>query len=336
MRVGNSYAVDFGSDEVRIYSSRRDRTASEKNMIAVRKPDRVIAVGDLAYDMAEKNPPTVDVRTPVQNGRIADAERGGFVLDKLIGRLDAHRGITPSLYFSVPLGMSRIERKAYLDVGVRAGFPEGKIFLVDSPLAEGAALGIPLRETHGTMIVNIGAQHTLVAVIAGGQIVISRSFETGGRTIDESICDTVRRRLNVLIGMRTAVRLKYALGDMMERSDARRTIGMDTLSGNPREVTVPALLVRSATLDVMQPLSQEIRKLLERIPPQIAACVRQEGVYVTGGSARIAHLMPYLVDALGVKIIIPALFENTSIYGMTSAIRHHTIRDMAYPARVRT
>ena len=96
------------------------------------------------------------------------------------------------------------------------------------------------------MIVNVGAGQTVISVIAGGQIVISKRILTGGRSIDEAICDIVRRRTNVLIGMRTANRLKHAMADCYETDDARKMYGMDTLSGVPKEVVVTSEMLREA------------------------------------------------------------------------------------------
>ena len=324
------YGVDFGSDTAKIYTLRKDRITAEKNMIAVKDEDQVIAVGNQAYEMLEKNPPDIDVRPPVENGMISDSDRGGFVLDKLLMRADARRGTGPALYFAAPLDMSRIEKRAFIDVGLLAGFRQNNIYLVDGPLADALAVGLPIHRTKGSMIVNVGAGQTVISVIAAGQIVISKKILIGGRSVDEAICEIVRRNTNVLIGMRTANRLKHAMADCYETEDARKMYGMDTLSGVPKEVVVTSGMIREALIGELERVAQETRSFLERIPPQIAGFIRAEGVYLTGGTTRIAHFADYFHDISGAAVNLSAAYEYSTINGLRELVSHKAYRKMAY------
>ena len=324
------YGVDFGSDAAKIYSLKKDRITAEKNMIAVKDGEQVIAVGNQAYEMLEKNPPEIDVSTPVEDGMIADADRGGFVLDKLLMRAEAGRGISPILYFSAPLNMSRIERRAFLEIGLIAGFRGNRIFLIDQPMCDALSLGIPVQRTKGSMIINIGAQHTVISVIAGGQIIISERVLTGGKRIDEAICDMVRRKTNVLIGTRTAGRVKHAIADCMESDDARRMIGMDTLSGVPGEVIVTADIVREAMFSELSRAAGGAKRILTRIPPQIAGYIRAEGIHLTGGTARIAHIADYFREYCGTAVNLSQAFEFETINGIREIAGHKALQKLAY------
>ena len=290
-------------------------------MIAVRGGDRVIAVGDQAYEMYGKNPPDVDVRTPLQDGVIADAERAGFILRKLLARADAHMGLSPSLYMSVPFDMSRIERRAYYEVGMRAGFSRKRIHLLLQPYMDALGAGIDMQKAKGTMIVNIGAQHVTICVLSGGQIGFGRILCTGGNAIDERISDLIRRRKNVVTGPRSSSRLKHALCDMGEGSEARKLIGMDFLSGHPREVVISKELVVEAARTELDPIAQEIKTLLERIPPQIASCIHEEGILMTGGCSRIRHLEDYIQEITECKVVIPSSYEETTVFGLKTYIK---------------
>ena len=324
------YGVDFGSDTAKVYSYRKNRIITEKNMIAVREPDTVIAVGNQAYEMFGKNPPNIDVRGPVRSGRVADADRAGFILKKLLQRADADGGLPPSLYIACPLDMSRIEKRAYLDIGADANIRPSKLRLVEKPLCDAISVGLVMRSTRGSMIVNIGAGGTMISIFAQGHIVISERFPYGGDEIDENICEIVRRRTNVLIDVRTACRLKYAMGDLMETEDARRTIGMDTLSGVPGEVVVTSAMVREAAAQEADRIASAVRSFLERIPPQIAGFIRAEGVYLTGGSARIRNLALYLQEKSGVVMHVSSGYEYSTINGLKELILHKSLQKYAY------
>ena len=58
MFFDNVYGVDLGTSSIKIYDSRKDTIIKEKNMVAVRNQDTLFAVGNEAYEMFEKIPPT--------------------------------------------------------------------------------------------------------------------------------------------------------------------------------------------------------------------------------------------------------------------------------------
>ena len=53
------YGIDLGSNMIKIYSQNSNEILKEKNMIAIRNKDTVLAVGDEAYEIYEKNPTNV-------------------------------------------------------------------------------------------------------------------------------------------------------------------------------------------------------------------------------------------------------------------------------------
>ena len=55
------YGIDLGSNMIKIYSQNSNEILKEKNMIAIRNKDTVLAVGDEAYEIYEKNPTNVKV-----------------------------------------------------------------------------------------------------------------------------------------------------------------------------------------------------------------------------------------------------------------------------------
>ena len=335
MPLSNIYGVDLGSDSAKIYSLRKMRTMTEKNMIAVKDGDQVIAVGNVAYEMLEKNPPDIDVRCPVAGGMIADTDRAGFILRKLIRRADASMGAAPSVYFAAPLEMSRMQQRAFIDVGLMAGIRSSRIFLVDRPICDAVAVGLGAARSKGTMIVNIGKSSTVFSVFSGGQVIMSRYLPAGAGAIDEAVADLIRQRYNVMVGLRTGSRLKMALADLTEGGDARRTVGMDVLSGVPKEIVISAETVRDAVRQVLDGIGTELSAFLARIPPQIAGPVRESGIRLTGGGAKIRGIGPFLTEAAGVPVTAEPLGELSVITGLAEIIAHKQLRSVAYSVKER-
>lgn len=100
-------AIDLGTSTVKIYDLKKDTITKEKNMIAIRNREQVIAVGNYAYEMHERTPSNIEVITPMSNGRIANVLMVEAVLHTLLHRCTRHMGYRPELYFSVSLRYDR-------------------------------------------------------------------------------------------------------------------------------------------------------------------------------------------------------------------------------------
>ena len=53
--INNTFAVDLGTANIKIYNAATDKILVQKNMIAVENKKNMIAYGDSAYEMYEKS-----------------------------------------------------------------------------------------------------------------------------------------------------------------------------------------------------------------------------------------------------------------------------------------
>lgn len=334
MFLNNVYGVDLGTSSVKIFSLKKDTIIVEKNMVAIRNGEQVLAVGNEAYEMFEKTPENVEVFYPMSQGRIADISHVEITLHALLNQMDRHIGYGPVIYFSVPMNMSELERRAYYAITHAGGLKNPKVYLVERPICDAISMGIPLQKTKGTMIVNIGAQSTEVSILANEQVIISKTIPIGGKNLNEDICEAVRRYSNILIGRRTARRLKIAIGSLAEDTlEARKVVGMNSLSGLPREGIISARLVQEAMMSSLELLARELKKFIERIPPQISVSVAQEGIYLTGGTARIQGLDRYIENFTGYPVKLSYDYELCTIKGLEELIKHKALHVWAHSIR---
>lgn len=331
MSLGKVYGVDLGTSSVKIFSLKRNNITVEKNMLAIRNQNQLLAVGNDAYEMFEKTPENVQISSPVAYGSIANVNHVEAVLHTLLHRVDRYIGRGPVIYFSVPMNMSEIERRAYYAITHNGTLNKPKVFLVEQPICDALALGIPISKTKGSMIVNMGAQSTDVSIIANEQIIISKTIPIGGKQLNESICEMVRRNSNLLIGKRTARRLKVAMANMTKDCrEGRKIVGINTLSGIPREGIVSSALVREAISEPLEAIALELKTFIERIPPQIAASVAAEGIYLTGGTTRIPGLDKYIESFTGYPIKLSSYYELCTIKGLEELITHKALHKWAH------
>ena len=63
----------MGTDTIKLRDRSGEKFLYSRNMIAVQDKKKVLAIGDDAYEMYEKNPVNVEVSCPMVNGVIASA-----------------------------------------------------------------------------------------------------------------------------------------------------------------------------------------------------------------------------------------------------------------------
>ena len=297
---------------------------------------RIIAVGNEAYEMFEKEPADISVSSPMAFGMIANLELQEIVLYSMMQRIERIRGIGSVMFFSVPLDMTAIEKRAYYNVVNGHWLRKNRVYMVESPIADALAMGVSLEKNVGSMVVNIGAQSTEFSIITDGKIIISRKIPIGGRQMNESICSEIRKRYNLQIGTRTGKRLKLVMGRLNDqRKEARKVVGIDSVSGLPREEVISSYVVNAGIMNCVNEIAAEMKTFLERTPPQIAYHIAKEGIYLTGGSTRLPYIDKYLASYTGYTFNLSELYEMSAVCGLEKIIRNRELRKWAQPIRER-
>ena len=335
MLLRKTYGIDLGSSSIKVYSFLRNKTYIEKNMIASRGR-RIIAVGNEAYDMSEKAPADIVVNSPMAFGMIANLELQEITLYSMMKKIDRFLGIGSDMYFSVPLDMTAIEKRAYYHVVNGNWLRQNRVYMVEAPVADAIAMGLDLEKDQGSMLVNIGAQSTQFSIITGGKIIIAKKIPVGGYQMNEAICGEIRKRYNLQIGTRTAQRLKLAMGRLNDqRKDARKVVGIDSVSGLPREEVISGYVVNAGIMDCVNQIASEMKTFLERTPPQIAYHIAREGIHLTGGSTHLPYIDNYLASYTGFSFKLSDLYETSSVNGLEKIIHNRELSRWAQPVKQR-
>lgn len=335
MFLKRSYGIDLGSSSVKIYSNSKNKSYIQKNMIAS-TGRKIIAVGNEAYEMFEKEPSHISVSSPMAFGMIANVELQEIVLYVMIKKIVKFFGAGSTIYFSVPLDMTAVEKRAYYAVANGHWMRKNRVFMVEAPIVDAIAMGLDPERNEGSMIVNIGAQTTQFSVISDGRIIISKQIPIGGRQMNEAVCSEIRKRYNLQIGTRTAKRLKLFMGRLTnQKKDARKVVGIDSVSGLPREEVVSSYVVNAGIMNCVNEIAAEMKTFLERIPPQISYRIATEGIYLTGGSTRLPNLDNYLASYTGYTFNLSELYEMSAVSGLEKIIRDKSLQKWAQPVTQR-
>ncbi len=333
MEFHNALGVDFGTDTIKICDKKNRITVCEKNMIAIRDGGHVAAIGDAAYEMYEKTPASIKAGCPMKHGVIAETKNAEIVLAHLMKKNRRFLSGQPAVYIAVPRDISAVEKRAYYNV-LNNVVKARKIFLVDKGIADTVGVGVSMESPRASMLVNIGAGTTEISIAAGGKILISKTLQLGGQSLDEDIVTMTRRMFQLNIGMRTAAFLKNRLAYLIDGpADAYNVCGVSSISGLPASADITSTAVSAAIGNTVGLITEELRGIVDRLPPQFHSDIMEAGLCLTGGTSLIPNFADYLRQALGMPISMVREPGLTTLRGIQMIMNRPELSGCTYSLR---
>ncbi len=290
--LATDIAIDLGTANTLIYIRGRGIVLNEPSIVAVHRNSRkTLAVGYEAQQMHERTHKEIETIRPLKDGVIADFEVAEQLIRGLIRKVQkSWMTSIRNMVVCVPSGITEVEKRAVRDSAEHAG--ARKVYLIDEPMAAAIGIGLNVEEPVGNMIVDIGGGTTEIAVIALSGIVINESIRVGGDELDNAIVQYFKRNHNLLIGSRTAERIKCEVGSAIELDPELEVSvkGRDLVSGIPKVRTISSEDVREALRDSVAQITAAILRCLERTPPELGSDILERGIMLTGGGAMLKGL----------------------------------------------
>lgn len=306
-----SIGIDLGTSNVRIYVKGKGIVLSEPTVIAVnRNTGEMLAVGEEAYAMLGRAPGGIAVVRPLKDGVISsyrDTERMlRFFLRKVIGR---RLLLKPDILVCVPSGVTDVERRALAEVAEEAGAKRAS--LIEEPIAAAIGAGLDIAAPSGSMVIDIGGGTTDAAVISMGGMVVSESRKVAGCSLDEAMVRYMRKEHDILIGEKTAERVKVGIGAAFPQKTQTRmeVAGRSAITGLPRVLTLNSNDTIKAFGEPFSEMLETVQNVLERTPPELCADIAERGICMTGGGSLL-----YGLDRLiSIKTGIPCYVADEAI-----------------------
>jgi len=302
----NDLAIDLGTANTCVFARGQGIVLNEPSIVAVNTvSDQIEAVGSEAKEMLGRTPGNITAIRPMRDGVIADFDAAEKMLGYFIKKVHRRRSfVRPRVVIGVPSEITQVERRAVKESAYRAKASE--VHLIEEGMAAAIGAGLPITEASGSMIVDIGGGTTDIAVISLAGIVYSRSVRVAGNAMDEAIITYVRREHDLLIGERTAERIKIELGSaapLVERREME-VKGRHLLEGRPTTVTMHDGQVREALSEPIRLIVQAVRDALERIPPELSSDVYDRGIVLSGGGAMLHNMDERLRKETGLPVAV--------------------------------
>lgn len=291
----NDLAIDLGTANTVVYVPGKGIVLNEPSVVAVKaNTNIVLAAGKSAKEMLGKTPESIVACRPMRDGVIANFELTESMLRYFIRTVhnDRRTLVRPRMIIGVPSGITQVEKRAVEDSAKQAGARE--VYTIIEPMAAAIGAGLPVQDPAGSMIVDVGGGTTEVAVISLKSVVFCRSVRVGGDEMDRAIVQYVKRKYNLLIGERTAERIKIEIGAaLLDSATAGKIVevkGRDLVTGVPKTITLTSEEVNEALLETISSIVDGVRVALENTPPELSSDLVDKGITMAGGGSQLRGL----------------------------------------------
>ncbi len=314
----NDLGIDIGTANVLISMKDRGIVLAEPAVVAVnRDTHSIVAYGEDARRMMGRTPGNILAIRPLMDGTMSDSELTGAMLSHFVEKVTGRRNIFshPRVVMTVPTRVNEADCRALsatlFDCGMR------RTQLLRKTMAAAIGAGIGVESTYGSMVVDISAGVTDVAVISSGKIVVEECSPVCGDMFSTAITRYLRQKENLLIGEQTAELVKINLGAAIPRAGSlyMDVSGRNLIAGLPKTVRVTSEDVYEALEETVQMLIETIHGVLERSPAELAADIFENGITLTGGGALLFGLSDAVSAGLKLPVFVAEDPQSTAVNG---------------------
>jgi len=121
-------------------------------------------------------------------------------------------------------------------------------------------------------------------------LIFTRTLRVGGNDMDAALIEMIKQNHSLLVGPRTAERVKIELGCALPLEQEQTTMvkGRSTVAGNPDMAIVNSIEVHDAIEPIISRINLAIQEALETLPPEASGDIYDRGMILAGGGALLA------------------------------------------------
>jgi rod shape-determining protein MreB and related proteins len=311
--LSHDLGIDLGTANTLVFVRGKGIIVREPSAFARhKKTKQTIAIGREAKRMIGKTPGTIEAFRPLKDGVIADFDAASAMLKHYIQLVHQQpkNSMLPSIprpkvVVGIPSGVTEVERRAVQEAAIMAGAREA--YLIEEPMAAAIGAGLPIQESTGSFICDIGGGTSEIAVLSLGGIVVNKSIRIAGDEMDEAIISFMRLKYSLLIGDQTAEDIKMTVGSAypLIKSDRQTVVrGRDIETGLPKSIRVNEGEVREALSPIIHEIVEGISETIEETPPELLGSIMEQGIVLAGGGALIRGMDKLIAQEIKMPVWI--------------------------------
>jgi rod shape-determining protein MreB len=307
--LGKKLGVDLGTSTTRVITRGEGTVLAEPTVVGIQEGATVLSVlGTLALEAAAADP-TMELRRPLQGGNIVDRSALTALVQHAVNRAAGRQRIfKPDLVIAVRAGMSGEDRRTVLDAAARAG--SRTVYLIDAAIAAAMGAGVAVTSPRASLIIDIGAGKTDIAVLALEATVASRSLSVGAEALFDRLGAHVESVHGVVLSrdaLHGATRLLVAAS----HEERTAEIGGVLLSSHELAPLVA---------EHLRPLDAALLEVLDETPAALRHDVKHNGLLLSGGGARLEGLERHLAVVSGCSARVAGEPDGCTVRGTALAV----------------
>lgn len=316
--------IDLGTANLLVYIEGNGIIFNEPAVVAFdRETGQVIAGGNEAYSMIGKTHDKITVSRPLRDGVISDLDAAKALLRYVFERIQNFRNFSNvRCLICCPSELTQIEREAMRDLAIEMGIKD--VFIEQEIKAGAIGSGIDIYSPNAVLMVDIGGGTTDVGVLSLGDVVLSQSVKIAGNYIDREIIKYVHKKYSLVIGEKTAERVKIQLGTLLEEEEPRyaRVSGRDLVTGLPSSAELSSSEIREILLPIFDEIVGVVYSVLEQTPPEQSADIVDNGIIVDGGGALIPGVKEFFEEMVHLPVEVSQKALTAVVEGTKTLLKN--------------
>lgn len=319
--MSNDIGIDLGTTTILVYKKGKGIVYNEPSVIAFdKKTSEPIAFGNRAKNMVGKNPDSIEIVKPLKDGVISDFQATEQLLKLILKKVSVGSFLAPNIMICVPSRVTEVEKNAVIDVAEATG--ARNVYLIEEPVAAALGAGIDIWQKQGHLIIDIGGGTTDIAVISEGTSLVKSSLNIAGNAFDDAIRNMLYRRFKLEVGTETAQKIKEKIGSCIFMDEPKTMVvsGKHSDTGFPLSIELDYVDTVSVLEPLAKKISNEVKSVLEKTPPEFLEDIEKNGVTLTGGGSLLNGLDTYITKNTNINTRIADDAKSCVVIGTGRAI----------------
>lgn len=312
-------AIDLGSSMTKIYRADTNSgiVLAEPSCVAVSGEEQEIkAIGKEAKNLIGKTAEYTRIVYPIYEGVIVDMHLATVMLKDFLSRI----GITKSalrhaqILIGIPCGLSGQRLSDYEILAEECDLKKARF--VEQPYLAALGGGAVLSDTDPVFCLDIGGGVSNAAVISANGIISGIAINVGGNNMDANIIAKIANSNQLHVGALTAEKIKNEIGSLSQSALGTMVAeGSSTHTCQPSSASIQAAELTECIRVYVNKILEYASGVLWGLPAEVAAAVNRNGIYLSGGIMKIAHVPQYISSKLGMRYHICEEPQFASVLG---------------------